>query len=198
MICYKVKSLLSAYIDGELSEDEYRYVTAHLQRCAACRKEQQELLTTKRLLSSLRVKAPRCDIPEQIARRLDTQIGPSVAQSFNWQQFLRELFAPPQLSPRFTVLVATLCLLLAFLVYRKHHQPATILWHSGGNTIASTFTNDTPTSSDNESPSYTYVPTQPVTYQNAEPILPLHPETLPSSLSIFYHQRFLPFTFPNH
>lgn len=52
MICYKVKSLLSAYIDGELSEDEYRFVTLHLQRCAACRKEQQELLTTKRLLSS--------------------------------------------------------------------------------------------------------------------------------------------------
>lgn len=95
--------------------------------------------------------------------------------------------------------MVTFCILLAFLAYRKHHQPPTILWHSGGNTVASTFTNDMLTPSDSEeSPSYTFVPTQPVTYQNAEPILPLHPETFPSSFSILYHQRFLPFTFPNH
>jgi hypothetical protein len=57
--CRKVNSLLSAYIDAELTGEEMHAVSNHLNCCPACRLEQESLQETKRLVASLALKAPR-------------------------------------------------------------------------------------------------------------------------------------------
>lgn len=73
MNCRKVNSLLSAYIDGELTGVEQMQVRQHLRLCACCHEEHESLLMTKRLLAGLRTKAPRCDLEQIILRRLDAE-----------------------------------------------------------------------------------------------------------------------------
>jgi anti-sigma factor RsiW len=60
--CRKVNSLLSAYIDAELTGEEMRAVSAHLEDCPSCRLEQESLLETKRLIASLAFRAPRAEL----------------------------------------------------------------------------------------------------------------------------------------
>lgn len=194
MICMKAKKLLSAYIDGELTDEQRQQIESHLQSCDDCKKEMLELRQTKRMVASLRRYEPSEEWVNRTLAQLTSQ-APQTAEkkSLFWQQVLRELFAPPELSPRFLTLVTTLCLLLALLVYRKHHQKPTILWHSGGNAVATLFSNEANSRSDSETSdsswNTSWAPTQPVTYRDIEPVLPLHTVTLPSPFSVLGHER---------
>lgn len=53
MNCRRINSLLSAYLDSELTGAEMLSVRDHLDRCDACREEYEALRETKRLVASL-------------------------------------------------------------------------------------------------------------------------------------------------
>jgi len=60
MKCKDICNRLDAWVDGELSLDEAREVTAHLDRCSACRKEAMALTALARALDNLQpVPAPQ-------------------------------------------------------------------------------------------------------------------------------------------
>lgn len=71
MQCRRIENLLSAYLDGELDDDEAWAVQAHLDRCAACRAEFAALNDTKQALAALARRTPR----EDIDRLLQTDVG---------------------------------------------------------------------------------------------------------------------------
>lgn len=82
MTCRRCQKSISAYIDRELRADEMRDMQSHLERCAACQREYQSLLDTKRLLSGLAAKMPREELEARILARVDAaaQGGRSVRQ----------------------------------------------------------------------------------------------------------------------
>jgi len=43
MKCSQIKKRLSAFLDGEVSEQERQFITEHLKSCDSCRKELEEL-----------------------------------------------------------------------------------------------------------------------------------------------------------
>lgn len=69
MHCRRISGLLSAYLDAELSDEEMGGVRAHLDRCAGCRQELEELQETKRLLASLVWKTPRTELERLLVAR---------------------------------------------------------------------------------------------------------------------------------
>jgi anti-sigma factor RsiW len=71
MNCERVRNLLSAYLDRELSTEEFRLVRAHLVACADCSAELEAERTLKDALAGL----PSAEVPEgfldDIFARLD-------------------------------------------------------------------------------------------------------------------------------
>ena len=59
MNCRRTNSLLSAYLDGELSGREMGEVRAHLDTCYGCQNEHETLRATQRLVASLSLRVPR-------------------------------------------------------------------------------------------------------------------------------------------
>jgi anti-sigma factor RsiW len=55
---HRVEQLLSAYVDGELTQAEARAVEEHLLDCGACRRAYEDLRATKALLGALPVAEP--------------------------------------------------------------------------------------------------------------------------------------------
>jgi hypothetical protein len=70
--CHKVQSLISAYVDSELSGQEMLAIRQHLSRCAECNAEFQSLLRVKRALGQLGSKHPSPDLALRICIRLDS------------------------------------------------------------------------------------------------------------------------------
>ncbi len=68
MNCRRTRSLLSAYIDREITGYEMLEMREHLGRCTECRSEHESLLTVKRLLSALPDKEPRVEMLWSIDR----------------------------------------------------------------------------------------------------------------------------------
>jgi anti-sigma factor RsiW len=64
--CQSVGKKLSAYHDGELGSDEKNAVEAHLLTCEACRKKNEALLRTYRMLRSL----PEIEPASGLSRRI--------------------------------------------------------------------------------------------------------------------------------
>ena len=52
MKCRYVKRMISRYVDGELNPDEKKDFDSHIQDCAACTEELEEILATHRLFAS--------------------------------------------------------------------------------------------------------------------------------------------------
>ena len=59
MECQAVKAQLSAWLDDELSETAGAMLTAHLNRCEACRREWRQLTALDAALSNLAAPVPR-------------------------------------------------------------------------------------------------------------------------------------------
>lgn len=73
MNCRRVNSLLSAYIDGELTGEEMLTVRAHLGYCPDCHMEHEALLQTKRLLTSLAMRTPRAELESLLMTEIERE-----------------------------------------------------------------------------------------------------------------------------
>jgi anti-sigma factor RsiW len=67
--CHRVTELLSAWLDGELEPEEGRRLSAHLQGCAACRRELSRLTALDAALGALKSPVPP-DLTERVLARL--------------------------------------------------------------------------------------------------------------------------------
>jgi len=65
--CSEVVSLLPAYLEGELEEEQSGLVGDHLERCSSCRKEEAALERTVELVQALPEVAPPPQIRERVA-----------------------------------------------------------------------------------------------------------------------------------
>jgi hypothetical protein len=74
--CRRVNSLLSAYIDSELTGEEMLAIRAHLDICPPCRLEHQTLSETKRLVASLALKTPRAELERLLLDDLEEPVRP--------------------------------------------------------------------------------------------------------------------------
>lgn len=77
--CEEVRERLSAWLDGELSEEGRAQVAAHLESCAACRRELAQLTALNAALAELA--AP--PVPLGLAERVLARVQPS--RRFWWQ-----------------------------------------------------------------------------------------------------------------
>ncbi|MGE5554125.1 MAG: anti-sigma factor family protein [Betaproteobacteria bacterium] len=69
MNCERVRNLISAYLDRELSPEESRLVRAHLVNCAACHAELKEEAAVKEALGALAsLEVPEDFVPSLMAR----------------------------------------------------------------------------------------------------------------------------------
>jgi len=66
MECEGIKELLSAFLDGELTEEESSAVRAHLERCPDCRKEIEAFRKVSALYRDLEDPEPPADLEERV------------------------------------------------------------------------------------------------------------------------------------
>jgi len=71
MNCRRVVSLMSAYVDGELTGVEMLEIRRHISECEECAQEHDAVRLTKQAVSRLRTVAPREDFVHSILARLD-------------------------------------------------------------------------------------------------------------------------------
>ena len=79
-----VQDLLSAYIDHSLEEAEYEHVRAHLEGCAACSTDYEELQATRRMLQNM----PAVLVPRPFT------LTPEMAARARKTSFFERIFAP--------------------------------------------------------------------------------------------------------
>jgi len=68
MNCHRVQSLLSAYLDQELSPEERRLIRNHLFNCSLCTTNYEELATVKSCLGNLEPPPTQLELLAQICR----------------------------------------------------------------------------------------------------------------------------------
>lgn len=73
MNCRKVCSMLSAYMDSELTGVEQLQIRRHLQQCVDCSREYEALLRTKRLVTALGFREPTCSLEQRILANLHAE-----------------------------------------------------------------------------------------------------------------------------
>ena len=71
MNCRRVISLMSAYVDGELTGVEMLEIRGHVSECEECEQEHEATRLTKQAVSRLRTVAPREDFVHSILAQLD-------------------------------------------------------------------------------------------------------------------------------
>lgn len=69
-MCPEIRENLSAYIDGELSDEMKEQTERHLAACDACRQLYDELLAVTTAVQSL----PQVEVPEDLEKRIAAQI----------------------------------------------------------------------------------------------------------------------------
>ena len=88
MNCKEVKPELVAYLDGELQDSIRSDVEAHLESCAACRAERENLASTLRSLESLPATEPSANLAEQFWTRFseskDKGVKAGLLSLFKW------------------------------------------------------------------------------------------------------------------
>ena len=70
MNCRKVNSLLSAYIDGEVTGVEQLHIRRHLRECNGCCEEHESLQQTKEIMARLATRNPGPILEERILQRI--------------------------------------------------------------------------------------------------------------------------------
>lgn len=78
MKCAEARSLFSPYLDGAVSGVEMHAVSAHLQSCADCNVEYQQIARTQKMISSLGRKAA----PPELALQLQVAISQAAKESW--------------------------------------------------------------------------------------------------------------------
>ena len=118
MTCHDTQALLSAYLDRQLTENEWKDVRLHLETCAACRREEHALLQLKESLRTVRMPGIPADLVAAI--EAETIFKP------RWWEF-------PTFERHWAPLVASLAIGLGalFLLHRSQMAP-----HAAPMTIA--------------------------------------------------------------
>jgi len=140
--CRRVNSLLSAYVDNEVTGVEQLQIRNHLRTCDCCSDEYESLLLTKRLLSGLSARNPRCGFEDEIIDRLAV-LGASRKQVFDpliWWSLLGE---PLRARTRMAVLCTSVTLAALLWVTVPMRLPAEN--HALDSTIARTPSRLSPT-----------------------------------------------------
>lgn len=121
MNCRRVSSLISAYIDGELTGVEMLEIRRHLDYCRSCTLQYESLRLTKQLLSGLAYAEPRAGLAGRICTRLDEVTVPRYLKLWHkvWA-FGRRKLTPVAAG------CAALGAILAFLVSDQAGQPQLI------------------------------------------------------------------------
>lgn len=83
MNCRRVSSLISAYIDGELTGVEMLEMRRHFDECQSCSFEYESLRHTKQLLSHLLYAEPHAGLASRICSQLDYVRVPGYQRLFN-------------------------------------------------------------------------------------------------------------------
>lgn len=65
------ETILSAYMDGELSEDQVRSIHRHISGCNLCRQRLEELKTADAMIQGLTVREPSADFDRSFWRKVD-------------------------------------------------------------------------------------------------------------------------------
>jgi hypothetical protein len=113
MSCRLVRSLFSAYLDGEVTPEQSRLLDGHLRSCPGCAEHLRTLQGSLKLLGAL----PRLQPPDSIASRVMNRIevesrGPGLALLFRPTWAARPLILP-SLVPAALVLVTVMAAALA-------------------------------------------------------------------------------------
>ncbi len=111
MQCRKVRSFLSAYSKGELSEARRRAISAHLEHCPECRREEADFRDVFGALSKL----PSADVSADFNNRLLNRIADERYRETRSKAYLPKQ-APAIGMRRMVPVVATFCLMLAFVL----------------------------------------------------------------------------------
>lgn len=83
MNCRRVVSLMSAYVDGELTGVEMLEIRRHLDNCAECAEEHESTLAMKLAVSRLRTIRPREDFVNSMLATLDVVQVPRYQRIIN-------------------------------------------------------------------------------------------------------------------
>lgn len=96
MNCRRANSLLSAYIDAELTGEEMLLLRSHLNECPACAAECRSLRETKQIIASLALKTPRADLEQLLRAQAESKerMGPLYRLFPTWA------FSPESLRPQ--------------------------------------------------------------------------------------------------
>lgn len=128
MNCRRVSSLLSAYLDAELTGAEMLEVRAHLEACRACRAEHESLQQTKHLLASLALRAPRPEFESLLRTDLERSLAFPFALRWlpaSWLLAWRDGAVGLSLPrPRPLMAAAALSLTTLFLASATVHSPS--------------------------------------------------------------------------
>lgn len=71
MKCEDIGILISAYVDGEVTEEEKQFVETHLCDCTACRETLNEFVTLHTLSQGLEVKEALPGFRQRVTQRID-------------------------------------------------------------------------------------------------------------------------------
>lgn len=133
MTCQDHEHLLTGYVDGELSDDHRRGVETHLQECADCRRQLEELVSIKEQLTMIKFKEPSEMELERywsgVYNRLERgvgwillSLGAIVVLSLGTIEMIQEMTGNQQLSPYLKFGVFSLiigCVTLFVSVFRE-------------------------------------------------------------------------------
>ena len=111
MKCQIDRGQLSAYLDGELSPGEQERVRMHLDQCAGCRQEYQQLVQLTQAVGNLRRQAPM-NLWAGVERRLAEPTPRRRSLARAWTQF------------SWRPLAAAAILAIGMLMYFWLNQPA--------------------------------------------------------------------------
>ena len=88
MNCKEVKPELVAYLDGELQDSVRSQVEAHLENCAACQAERDQLASTLKSVEGLPATQPSANLAEQFWTRFqetkDQGLKAGLLSLFKW------------------------------------------------------------------------------------------------------------------
>ncbi|MCX6381424.1 MAG: zf-HC2 domain-containing protein [Armatimonadetes bacterium] len=165
MNCRKVSNLISAYIDGELPGVEHHEVHEHLKNCHDCNEDYEATLQMKRLLSHIKVQAPRPELSSQIIANIRAERETSPSKPPFWRLW----FTPS----RSLMTVTSALVLVAVTVLTFSKDPNEIRWTA---TSAKTTAELLPSPSENGSQVPFYAPQGggflPVTSESYQSALP--------------------------
>ncbi|MBU1727529.1 MAG: zf-HC2 domain-containing protein, partial [Candidatus Omnitrophica bacterium] len=115
MQCKKAQSLLSGYLDNELSPIEQKFIKGHLAHCPACFKKEEELRAQQDILRN----AKRRQVPEQVWQNIREtivreQLDEQAKEKNGILDWLRGLVLAPR--PRFALASAVAMVILVMVL----------------------------------------------------------------------------------